>query len=132
MDLGTRFWHPPQIVLQGQMSSQRRERVWDRDNRIHSLIFDYYLFIVSSISTAMLNIPKLLLQDRYGDDGNITSHSFLVTLIWSYSSNNKSALTASSWILATDLLTFSVCTHTKIYLIYLNTLTSSLKKYTYL
>ena len=25
MDVGTHIWHPPQIVLQGQMTSQREE-----------------------------------------------------------------------------------------------------------
>ena len=25
MDLGTHIWHPPQIFLQGRMTSQRRE-----------------------------------------------------------------------------------------------------------
>ena len=29
MDLGTHIWHPPQIFLQGRMTSQR-ERAWDR------------------------------------------------------------------------------------------------------
>ena len=28
MDLGTHIWHPLQIFLQGQMTSQR-ERAWD-------------------------------------------------------------------------------------------------------
>ena len=32
MDLGTHIRHPPQIFLQGRMTSQReRERAWDRD-----------------------------------------------------------------------------------------------------
>ena len=30
MDLGTHIWHPPPILLQGWMTSQR-ERAWDRD-----------------------------------------------------------------------------------------------------
>ena len=30
MDLGTHMWHPPQIFLQGRMTSQR-ERAWDLD-----------------------------------------------------------------------------------------------------
>ena len=30
MDLGMHIWHPPQIFLQGQMTSQR-ERAWDQD-----------------------------------------------------------------------------------------------------
>ena len=29
MGLGTHIWHPPQIFLQGWMTSQR-ERAWDR------------------------------------------------------------------------------------------------------
>ena len=42
MDLGTRIWHPPQILQVWMTSSptwQRRERL----DRTHSLIFDYYL-----------------------------------------------------------------------------------------
>ena len=30
MDLGTHIWHPPQIFLQGRMTSQR-QRAWYRD-----------------------------------------------------------------------------------------------------
>ena len=30
MDLGTHIWYPPQIFLQGRMTSQR-ERAWDQD-----------------------------------------------------------------------------------------------------
>ena len=40
MDLGMRIWHRPHIFWQGQMTSQRRERVGSRSS--NTLIFDYY------------------------------------------------------------------------------------------
>ena len=50
MDLGTHIWHPPQIFLQGRITSQR-ERAWDRDwpgtsNALSNLrlLLVYYLF----------------------------------------------------------------------------------------
>ena len=39
VDLGTHIWHPPQIFLQGRMTSQKRESLESRSsNALHNFL----------------------------------------------------------------------------------------------
>ena len=79
MDLGTHLWHPPQIFLQGRMTSQR-ERAWDRDSLITlNALSNLRLLLVINNKLLIYKIVRLSIHDHVIHVtlmDNISTHSW--------------------------------------------------------
>ena len=76
MDLGTHIWHPLQVFLQGQMTSQKRESLGSRSsNALHNLLL--LLALIYSSFNGILQTHNVTFFVTLSCLGTILSDNFL-------------------------------------------------------